>query len=95
MASSGTSAVSSKNRQLSREEYLKRARYLENAPKLFDKAFIMANYESVNPSSDNQDDGLFKGDAYTQIVNQTHAWKISSQESDVIDNNETAAGSDE
>ena len=55
----------------------------------------MANYESVNPSGEGQDDGLLKGDAYTQIVNQTHAWKISSQESDVIDNNETAAGSEE
>ena len=95
VVSSGTSAVSSKNVQLSREEYLKRARYLENAPKLFDKAFIMANYDAVNLSGDNLDDGMIKGDAYTQINNQTHAWKISSAESDVVDNNETAAGSDE
>ena len=93
--SCGSSVVSSKNAQLSREEYLKRARYLENAPKLFDKAFILANYDAVNPTADALDDGIIKGNAYTQINNETHAWKISSAENDVIENNETAAGSED
>ena len=95
VTSSGASHISSKNRLLSQHDYLRRARALENAPQLFDKAFILSSHEhALNSSLDRQVNDIFKGDTYTQMMIQNNAWKISSRESEVGDNPETTTGSD-